>query len=532
MDLFNMKKIHFVIWGTGNNARLVIDYLKEIETAINDVNIIIDYFIDSDSNKWIEKYSEYAIKAPEQYFDCKKKPKLIISVAKDDEIREALIRNKIYDYYTVDNLLRKELFFKELMNQGCTVKDVSDDLYQRYIYRSKIQMPIEHNNNKLFVGVVFSEYDNDLKKAKQILDKKSDKKIYKKGIRIGVYYNRLYNGGIERVISYQMHMFIEMGYDVTLFTHEKTENDYVIPKKVDRCVIPFNQACPYIWIEKMYDELEKRGINVFINHAHTVVRTFYLSYCLRYLGIKNILVSHTCKEAIEHIDVGYYERIYETADVLITLSNKDKIYWKNKGINAVYIPNPIKQRLEKREVIHNNIIWVGRIDEKEKHILAVVPVMKRLKIINPDIKLTIIGKADDSNIINELKTQIIKEDLTDTIHFEGYLENLDSIYKQAEVIIMTSYFEGFPMTLVESMSYGIPLVLFKINEIEFLKDSRGYIEVGFDDYDLMARAINEIVQNKELQNKLSSDAIKAINELAKTDISKLWDKIMCGKNYD
>ena len=525
-----MKCYHFIIWGTGHNAGLVCDYLKMLDETIKGICIVIDYFVDSDSVKWNEKYKDYIIKSPAEYFDDKEKASLIISLNQDGEVVANLRRNSINKYYTVDALLNKEKFFDELMEEGFDVYDTTLDIYQRHIYRMRAMKCLDYtiDNFKVFVGVALSEFGDDLKKAKLLLHKNN---CTTRGIdnhKIGIYYNRLYNGGIERVISYHLAMFINSGYKVVLFIHEISEEDYTIPNGIERCVIPYEPACPYIWLAKMYDEIEKRNIGIFINHAHTVERSFYLSFCLDKLGVRNIIISHTCKEALDHLGIDRYKIIYETADTLVTLSKSDEVYWKKNGVNSVYIPNPVKTDLKKRNAQHNNIIWVGRIDEKEKHIFAVIPLMKKLKTINSNIKLTIIGKADEPKVANELIRRIKSENLTDSIFLRGYVNDIDSIYKTAEVIIMTSYYEGFPMVVAESMRYGIPLIMFKINNLEIINGGKGYIEVEFDDYDAMAKAINNVVNNKELQDKMSFGAKESIERFAKIDISKMWEAVISG----
>lgn len=120
--------------------------------------------------------------------------------------------------------------------------------------------------------------------AENILGAESLKATIKKSKNIAVYYHRMGGGGVERVISLLIPLYIEMGYRVVLITDEKRNgDDYEIPTGVTRYVIPEfdlvvrrktsyrNRACE---LQKIF---KKENIDTFCYHAATDPGCFMIS---------------------------------------------------------------------------------------------------------------------------------------------------------------------------------------------------------------------------------------------------------------
>ena len=83
---------------------------------------------------------------------------------------------------------------------------------------------------------------------KRIADKKFVPSSTGKVKKIGIYYHRMRNGGVEKVLSKLLYIWKEMGYEIILFTDEKpTEDDYQMPEMIERiCTAKF---CNVHWCQ-------------------------------------------------------------------------------------------------------------------------------------------------------------------------------------------------------------------------------------------------------------------------------------------
>lgn len=102
------------------------------------------------------------------------------------------------------------------------------------------------------------------------------------------------------------------------------------------------------------------------------------------------------------------------------------------------------------------ILFVGRLTKVKglNYLLDIFSIVLRSL---PDLHLTIVGKGE---LQREFQDKIVKMGLSKSISLEGYQTNLLPYYTKAKVTVLTSTREGFPNVLVESISYGTPIISF------------------------------------------------------------------------
>lgn len=530
----------FVIWGTGHYSRVIVDYLEQLENAFPEFIYYIDAFIDTDERKQLTEFCERIVYSP-NYINNIDNQIIIISMRDYRETESYLINKGISNYITSYELLFEESLAQDLLRSIGTVETKGTS---SLILRNRLRKQIRENivadilleqklPYKYQLSAVMSECGEDFNRAERYINDYETRSLnINSDIEIvGIYYSRLYSGGVERVISKLIPMFIKKGFHIVLFTHSITEMDYDLPKDVERCVIPYDPLMPCLWIEQFYEELINRNIDVLINHAHAVWRSYYLGVlCTKLLGIKYLIESHTCIGAITSQGrEAFYKRIYSLADSLIVLSEKDRAYWRASISDVRYIPNPIERANveQQQEYSDTTILWVGRIDVQEKNVLDVVPVMKEVSSIIPNVKLYLIGHADEKNVLEDLVKKINENKLEDSICIEGYVKEVGHYYENAALIFFTSPYEGFPMAMAEAMSYGVPVVMYDIDGLELSKSGWGVLSVKQRDYSSLAKRIIEVLRDPVLRKRLSDEAKMNIERFAHIDIAEEWKKVIC-----
>jgi len=126
------------------------------------------------------------------------------------------------------------------------------------------------------------------------------------------------------------------------------------------------------------------------------------------------------------------------------------------------IPNPVFNFVSNTtvsKIINNNtpeILFVGRLSE-EKGLNYLLDIF--LIVLNkiPDLQLIVVGKGELQKVFQD---RIIALGLSHSVFLEGYQSNIVPYYTRAKATVLTSMREGFPNVLVESISFGTPVIAF------------------------------------------------------------------------
>lgn len=133
-----------------------------------------------------------------------------------------------------------------------------------------------------------------------------------------------------------------------------------------------------------------------------------------------------------------------------------------------------------------------------------------------DVKLFLAGKIANQEYYNRLVAFVENNGLKENISFLGRVsdEQLVSCYKKAAVFVFPSLLEGYGLSLVEAMQYGLPVVAFNNSAMPYtVKDGvNGYL-VENENSSAFADSIAKILQNKELREQMHKGAYKTIESV-------------------
>lgn len=158
------------------------------------------------------------------------------------------------------------------------------------------------------------------------------------------------------------------------------------------------------------------------------------------------------------------------------------------------------------------IVFVGRIDPlKDLHTLLRAFAIVRKAM--PDARLRIFGPVTEANeqyyasclrLLEEL-------DLTDAAAFEGRVPNQVDAYSAGHLVALTSVSEGFPFTVVESMSTGKPQVCTNVGGVSEAVGDAGFV-VQPRDHEAVAEACIRLLEDGELRARLGGIARQRVME--------------------
>lgn len=173
------------------------------------------------------------------------------------------------------------------------------------------------------------------------------------------------------------------------------------------------------------------------------------------------------------------------------------------------------------------ILFVGRLVKEQKGLDYLVEIIKRCLAYN--YRFEIVGDGADRPY---LEAEIHQSGLERKVRFCGSTKNIQDYYNNADLLVSTSRWEGFGLTLVEAMQFGIPCVAFdNSGPREILGDSGAGIIVSKYDIVSFVESIHMILEDDEKYDQFSIAARRRYQDFNPDIIAVEWLKFL-GEGYN
>lgn len=144
---------------------------------------------------------------------------------------------------------------------------------------------------------------------------------------------------------------------------------------------------------------------------------------------------------------------------------------------------------------------VGRLTEQKNYHLLIDSVAKIKEV---SFKIIIAGEG---HLEAELAQKVKRLDLQDHIEFLGNVVDMNSVYNKSDFFIMTSSWEGLPISAIEATLHGLPLILSDVGgNSEIINNCGNGILVKSLDSSSFARELKSVLKNEKLRAKYSKSA--------------------------
>ena len=203
------------------------------------------------------------------------------------------------------------------------------------------------------------------------------------------------------------------------------------------------------------------------------------------------------------------------SDIVVTPSQHLKNFILNLGFknkieiinNGVFIPEENTNIFTNDQI---NITIVSRL-VSHKNIKKIIRAISDLN--DPLIYLNIIGDGPE---LNQLQKISLESNNKDNIIFHGKLnrDDINHIFLKSDIYIQASNYEGLPHSLLEAMSYGIPVLCTPVGECKEIlgNEDRGYIlDLPVSKNNIKSK-ISEIIGEKNIANIKGERGKDFINE--------------------
>lgn len=262
----------------------------------------------------------------------------------------------------------------------------------------------------------------------------------------------------------------------------------------------------------------KKLSRIFKNEKPDVIHTH--RYVLEYVVPANI-ISGNCKiiHTVHNIatkEVNKSQRLlqrfffkhFNVTPVAISELIKESII-KEYGLSEKNVPVilngiDLSNCIQKRDYKKNHIILnIGRFAE-QKNQLFLIDIFAKIHKLYPDYKLKIIGNGP---LYEDLLNKIQKMDLADSIIIEKDKPSCFKDLNEADIFVMPSLWEGVPMTIIEALGTGLPIVASNVGGIpNMLENNKNGIlsKLELDDF---VNNICMLIDDEKLRQKIGKQAL-------------------------
>lgn len=167
--------------------------------------------------------------------------------------------------------------------------------------------------------------------------------------------------------------------------------------------------------------------------------------------------------------------------------------------NVQNVPLLDKEKNEGHILIGN----IGRLTE-QKGMMHFIDAAGIVQKVHPEARFIIVG---DGDLKKQLYEQVKNKELQDVIIFLGYRDDVQNVISQLDFIVLSSLWEGLPLTPIEAFSVGKPVIGTAVD------GTREIIRDGIDGYLVepkepikLAEKMNKLIENPDIQKQMSIQA--------------------------
>lgn len=379
--------------------------------------------------------------------------------------------------------------------------------------------------------------------------------------------HELFSIGGEQTVLIRVANALSVFFEITIYTHEKNigfRNDSVglnscihvifVPEftrgfiykvhlkayRYYRHVVPYEIFRRYhkkcLYPQKMIDYWANEINNCGYSHVITVSGSRSYSRLMAYVKgmvrAKIIAWEHSSYEAYFHAHNCYYFGeesefgvCWRKLDELVFL-NEDikKKFYNALGVNGIVIKNPRPfESVLKSGCMEHTIISVGRL-EKEKGVEDIIISFANLHDRFPDWKLIIVGDGSKRNRLERLAK---KMNIEKSIEFVGFQRNVRDYLLKASIFAIGSKWEGMPMTVLEAMECGLPIVGYKIPALtEMLNDKVDSFLADYGNREAFENELLKIMRDEKMRIQMGKDASINADNFALEAIIPIWKELL------
>ncbi|HZW40177.1 MAG TPA: glycosyltransferase family 4 protein [Ignavibacteriaceae bacterium] len=315
---------------------------------------------------------------------------------------------------------------------------------------------------------------------------------------------------------------------------------------ITQFIITYNTKNSYLHFELGRKDCQRRNLSWFINILHIYLKWPYVIFSQK-IDIIHFNLALTKESILRDFPLIIMARIFRKSMILHLhggefLMHKKNPFWMNYLLKLIFVPNmplivlsPLEEKIIKNKSRNSNIyilpncidlkeaerydhdhsndeyfkfLFLGRISS-DKGLEFIYQAMVSLKEKGLKYKFLLAGKGPEEEIFKKKFSDLLGVDF----EFKGVVAGIQKtdLLKECDVFLLPSFYEGLPMALLESMSFGLVPITTNVGSIGYvINDGVNGLFVKSHSSDDIVLAIEKLSKYKKYRHELGKNARQTI----------------------
>ena len=148
------------------------------------------------------------------------------------------------------------------------------------------------------------------------------------------------------------------------------------------------------------------------------------------------------------------------------------------------------------------LVHVGRFNEQKNH-EGLLQAFRMIHAQHPNCQLNLLGDGELREMIKNLSDEL---GICENVHFLGSRSNVYPYLHEADIFLLPSKYEGMPMTIIEAMGTGLPIVATAVGGVpDMITDQVSGLLTECEP-EAVSRAVLKLIEDEGLREKLGRNA--------------------------
>lgn len=364
---------------------------------------------------------------------------------------------------------------------------------------------------------------------------------YTQRLRLTLVISSLGAGGAERVMANLANHWVGKGWSITLLTLDdgRLPPFYDLHPEIQHLKLSLYAESITLW-QKISRNIRRLLIlrrKIAASHPQVVLsfndRTNVLVLAATRLLFVPVVVAehiHPAAAPLGRVWETLRRCLYPRASSIVTLTERSAEYfpasWRTK---IEIIPNPVltpEREYAPNHSRQNIVVAMGRLVPQKGFDLLIDAFAQ----IAPEFhgwRLVLLGEGP---LREELENQVHRLSLEDKVLLAGVVPRPDTYLRQAQLFVLSSRFEGFPMALCEAMANGVPVVAADCptGPREILRPGVDGLLVVPEDVAALAHAMATLMADAPLRHEMGRRAREIVARYSLEEVDQKWERLFKG----